>query len=222
MEDIKRIVLAFDIERSGATDQNTTIGIGASVVDDQFNELDSLFLPGYLPKQVIFEKRCWDEFWSKHPEQLELLECKDEEISLYELQHEMITAFQAFRIQWEIYAKENNIEYVIASDNCVYDGGFINEMIFKCLPGDSPLPYSASTQEYSDFIDTHNCQRGLLMIIDPSYKDWWGFSDRIEELFQTPPKRKEHDHNPANDAYTIAFDQQVLFAIRDGMIKRKS
>ena len=133
----------------------------------------------------------------------------------------MITEFQNFRKKWERIAEKNEWDYVIVSDNCVFDGGFINDMIFEYLPGVSPLPYSADKQEYNDFIDNHNCQRGLLMNVDPSYKNWWGFSNRIAELYDVPKSEKKHDHNPANDAYTIAFEQQVLFAIRDGRIKRK-
>lgn len=38
------------------------------------------------------------------------------------------------------------------------------------------------------------------------------------KLFDVPELQKAHDHNPANDAYTIAFDQQVLLAIRERRI----
>lgn len=43
-----KINLAFDIERSGATDQYDTIAIGASVLNENFIELDSLLLLGYV------------------------------------------------------------------------------------------------------------------------------------------------------------------------------
>ena len=59
------------------------------------------------------------------------------------------------------------------------------------------------------------------MAVDPSYKNNWGYTKRISELYDVPEQRVNHDHNPANDAYTIAFEQQVLFGIREGRISRK-
>ena len=37
---MKRLVLAFDIERAGASSIYNTIGLGASVIDQEFNEID--------------------------------------------------------------------------------------------------------------------------------------------------------------------------------------
>ena len=293
-----RIVLAFDIERSGATNEYDTIAIGASVVNQDFEELDSLFLPGYFSKKIIvagpkcyplqqaveqasqeaeeqasqeaveqasqeaveqasqeaeaqvpleavvspiiclppdnivspiiclrphdlvesttFEPRCWDEFWSNNLDILSILKYHGP-LTKSQRQKEMITQFQEFRANWETWAKENNYEYLLVSDNSVFDGGFVNQMIHEHLPGAKPIPYSASTGEYSSFGETHSAQRGLLMYVDQYTKEW-GFSERINELFNVPEQNKPHDHNPANDAYTIAFDQQVLFAIQDGKI----
>jgi len=60
---MKTYVLAFDIERSGATSWNgEIIGIGASVVNDKFIEVDRLFLPLYFPGKTEFEPRCKAEF----------------------------------------------------------------------------------------------------------------------------------------------------------------
>ena len=80
---------------------------------------------------------------------------------------EMINSFQEFRKKWEKYAKDNNKTPILASDNPVFDGGFINQLIFKYLSNVMPIPYSASEQEYSAFFDTHNEQRGLLFSVDP-------------------------------------------------------
>ena len=68
------LVLAFDIERSGSTDEYDTIAIGASVVDENLEELDSLLLLNYRPNETQFEDRCWEQFWSKHQEILDKLE----------------------------------------------------------------------------------------------------------------------------------------------------
>jgi len=133
----------------------------------------------------------------------------------------MIQEFQSFRARWEKYAKDKQINFLLVSDNNIFDGGFINELIFKHLPTTLPIPYSASTGNYEAFFETHSVQKGFLMAVDPSYQDNWGLSNRISELFDIPEPDKKHDHNPANDAFSIAFEQQVLFAIQEGSIKRR-
>ena len=135
----KQIVLAFDIERSGGTAEYETIGIGASVVSSELEELDSIFLPNYYPGITKFEPKCWNEFWCKFPEKLEILKY-DGPLSSQEREKEVITKFQEFRKKWEIYAKENGFSYYIVSDNNIYDGGFINDMIF------TPSEFSNATK----------------------------------------------------------------------------
>lgn len=219
------LVLAFDIERSGGRSEHDTIAIGASVVDQDLKELDSLFLPGYFkadhPTPSIFEQRCWEEFWSKNTEILDTLKYEGS-LDKYSRSLEMIQEFQAFRARWETLAKDKGYKLELVSDNNVYDGGFINEMINNFLTRELPIPYSASNpQKYKSFWETHSEQRGLLMAVDPSFKEDFGLSKRIGELYELPEMTKSHDHNPANDAYTIAYDQQVLLGIRDGRIKLK-
>ncbi len=199
------LVLAFDIERSGATNKYDTIGIGASVVDTNLHELDSLFLPGYFEKDTIFESRCWNEFWSKNLDALNLLKYTGTK-NKKERELEMITHFQTFRKKWP--------DAELVSDNNVFDGGFINDLIFNYLDDNMPIPYK--NNQYSSFWETHSQQRGLLMIVDPEYKGDYDFSKRIAKLYNIPDPQKQHDHNPANDAYTIAYDQQILLGIRDG------
>jgi len=213
------IALAFDIERSGGTDKHDTIAIGASVVDQNFNQLDSLFLPGYIPNETIFEQRTWDEFWSKHTDILNNLIYTGSK-NKKEREFEMISSFQKFRNKWEKYCSDNEFTLELTSDNNIFDGGFINQLIFNHLPNELPIPYNTQ-QKYKPFWETHSEQRGLLMAVDPSFKNNWGYSKRINELFNVPKMLLEHDHNPANDAYTIAFEHQVLLGIRDGRIKRK-
>ena len=213
------LVLAFDIERSGGTDKHDTIAIGASIVNDHFVELDSLFLKGYFPSDTVFEQRCWDEFWSKNQDKLEMF-AYNGDLCKQEREAEMINSFQAFRLKWETFCKENNCKLELVSDNNVYDGGFINQLIFDYLPLMLPIPYNTQ-QKYKSFWETHSEQRGLLMGIDPEFKHDWGLTKRIGELFNVPTMLKSHDHNPANDAYTIAFEQQVMLGIRDGRISRR-
>lgn len=220
----KTFVLAFDIEKSGGRSEHPVIAIGASVVDENLREHDSLFLKGYIRGEVKFEARCWNEFWSnpKNKAQLETFIYKGP-LSFEARQKEMIETFQAFRAKWEKKcAEDESLTLLLVSDNNVYDGGFINDMIFKHMDGVLPIPYTASSpQIFGSFFETHSQQKGLLMKLDPSYQRNWGLSRKINSMFHVPVINREHDHNPANDAYVIACEQQILFGISSGKIHRK-
>ena len=219
------LVLAFDIERTGPSIQDRTIAIGASVVDENLVELDSIFLPCYFEHDTKFDPQCWSDFWSK-PTNLKVLETLKYKGKLdrFEREAEMIKLFQAFRYKWEVYAEKFSLKFELVSDNNVFDGGFINQLIFTYLPKEKPIPYSASTGQYCSFWETHSQQRGLLLLVDPKFvqtKDW-GYTEHINKLYNVPEKSKTHDHNPVNDAYCIAFDQQILLGIRKGSIKKRT
>lgn len=214
------IVLAFDIERTGPKIKHDTIGIGMSVVNSKFEELDSLFLNSYIEGEVKFNKRCYNEFWSKHLDSLEKMKYSGEK-SFQERQKEIITEFQNFRKKWEQYSEDNGLKFELVSDNNVFDGGFINELIYKYLPNDLPIPYNAGNKQYSCFWETYSQQRSLLFMVDPDFKSNWGFPQRIAEIYELPKPLRLHDHNPVNDAYTIAYDQQVLLGIKNNTIKKK-
>jgi hypothetical protein len=219
------LVLAFDIERSGSRDEHDTIALGASVVDFKFDEVDSLFVKCYFPDDTRWEARCYDEFWSKNLDILNVLKYegpnnKDEQTKY------MIDAFQAFRQKWEDLAKTQGTTLELVSDNKVYDGGFVNRLIFDHYPNKLGLPFSVGSaevgQQYSSFWETHSTQRGILMLANPNFRSDWNLSGQIEKLFDVPkpPVTKTHDHRPDNDAYTIAREQQILLGIREGRIKR--
>ena len=226
------LVLGFDIERSGGLREHHTIGIGASVVDENGKELDSLLLRGHMPSVTNFEKRCYDEFWSKHEDKLAELEYRftDEherqfvtrEVTFAWRQADMIKKFQAFRRKWEANAKDVDLKLELASDNKSYDVCFLNEMIFDyCQDGGAELamPYTAShPQTYSAFSETHSMARGLLMAIDPAFKGKGGTTARIAELYALKPRARAHTHNPVDDAYGIAYDMQMMYAIRDARV----
>jgi hypothetical protein len=107
-----KITLAFDIERSGATDKYDTIAIGASVLDEEFKELDSLLLLGYVENKTQFEPRCWTEFWKQNTDMLNTLKYTGE-LEYEDMQREMIEQFQAFRSKWELFCKENDHELLL-------------------------------------------------------------------------------------------------------------
>lgn len=215
---MSEVVLAFDIEYSGYE----VIAIGASVVNADFIELDRFFFGNYVPDVTQFEHRCWNEFWSKTQDILDIIKYKGDQNDLKEKRElEMITQFQQFRAKWE---GEKNL--ILVTDNNIFDGGLINQLIKKYLPNTEGIPYSASKdengkQQYQPFWETFSQQKGLLMGIEPNFRSDWGLTDKIFELYEVNKPKVPHDHNPANDAYTIAYDQQILFGIRDGRIIRR-
>jgi len=224
----KRIVLAFDIEKAGPTAAYNVIAIGASVVDQDFNKLDEFFVRGYFKDQTVFEDLCMNQFWAKNLEILQKLEYdgpNDEETQ----QKEMIIAFQEFRKKWEDFSSEHEYKFELCTDNNIYDGGFINQMIRKHVPEYNPIPYntipnSNGEPEYAPFWETHSMQRGILMIVDPTFTSDWGYSDRINELYKIPEaidKNISHDHLPHHDAYNIACDLQILHGIQNNSITQK-
>jgi len=207
----KQLVLAFDIERSGATSTYETIAIGASVVDSNFKEQDRLFLSAYFPPKsdepTLFEPRCWNQFWIHQQDILKQL-IYEGSLLKKERQKEMIVQFQAFRSKWETYAKEHNMDYILVSDNPIYDGGFINEMIFQHLPDTLPIPYNACNGEYSSFLDTHSAIWGLFIKCT--------LAQKIKQIYSwIPSPKEEHDHRPDHDAFVIAYEQQMLFLLRE-------
>lgn len=193
-----KIVLAFDIETSGP--HHDLLGIGASVVDNKYNEIDSIFLPCYIENETNFDKKCYDEFWSKNLNILEKLKVSGSRESV---EKKIIKNFQEFRFKY------NDAELV--SDNPVFDGGFMNRLIAKYYPNDYVLPYDKNGN-YRHLFDVHSQQRGLLFSLDPKFAldNIFGYTKKIRELLNVNIER-DHDHNPVNDAYNIACDQQILF-----------
>ena len=142
--------------------------------------LDSLFLPGYKENETKFEKRCWNEFWSKRQDILNSLTYLGP-CNRFDRELEMIEEFQEFRKKWETYAEKNELNFELVADNNVYDGGFINELIYDHLNQNEdtdtntfPIPYNTSGK-YKPFWETRSEQRGLLIAVAPKFKEDWGY-----------------------------------------------
>lgn len=172
----------------------------------------------YLKATLDFEPRCWDQFWSKHSDKLIKLKYRGN-LSFEERQKEMIVTFQNFRQKWEDKAREMKKNFYLVSDNPVYDGGFINQMIFDYTK-DMPIPYDMS-RSYETFFDVHSMQKGFLMAKDPSFMNDWSFNKYIETHYDLPKREKEMTHDPSDDAYSIAYDFHILQLIQKGKIQNK-
>ena len=204
---MKKIVLAFDIERSGAFNTHDTLAIGAAVVNENFEILDKWQYNGYVKDQTIFEKRCYDEFWSKNLETLESLTYTGELTTKREVQKEMITQFQDFRKKWQEKCDTEKIELYLVTDNSVFDGGFVNQLIFEHLEGTMPIPYNTNGS-YETFFETTSVMKGFALAYGKTGD--WGFKNMLKDIIVFPVCPAEHDHSPANDATTIAFDAQTM------------
>lgn len=199
--------LAFDLERSGVQPQHTTIAIGASVVNSNREQLDHYLAVNYRVGKTVFEERCMREFWSKHTNILEQLAYTGP-LTPEAQECAMITEFQHFRRRWEAKARETGETLVLVSDNNVFDGAYINQLIAKHTV-DLPLPFSASyPQTYQPFWETHSLLKGCLLCLNEQDQDW-GLTERVQCLVRqdnTAAETITHDHLPHHDAYTIACD----------------
>lgn len=214
---MKTVVLAFDIERAGPTDYQNTIAIGASVVDEDLTELDRMLECGYFEGATKFDQNCWDNFWCKNEKSLKKLKYTGK-LDQYQREAEMVCAFLEFRLKWENLTEEKGWKLELVSDNGVYDGGFINQMMFEHTDY-LPIPYNVKDSSWNSLWETHSQQRGLLMAVNPEFRKDKGFSDRINALYSIKKSTIKADHTPANDAYNTARDQQVLLGIRNGKFK---
>lgn len=218
-------VLAFDIERSGPTKDYDTIGIGATVLCFDFSdksslslkEVDRLFLPGCFA-ETKFEQKCWDEFWGKDEQKVQLADLRYEgSLSPLERQKEMINAFQDFRTKWELKAEAEQANYYLVTDNAIYDGGFLNDFLMTHTKLE-PMPMTASTQRYGSLYDIDQMLNGFLMAVDPKWTPRsYGMTSRIRKLYDIKAPNIPHDHNPANDAHNIAYDFCALMGIKAGV-----
>lgn len=226
---METVVLAFDIERTGAKPEHETIAIGISVVNENFKQLDSWLIVGYIPRPIPedgtapegFEVSPWEEFWCDKQEHLEKLSIvpypqqKPQQKTQQETQQKMIIQFQEFRKKWEYRASVEGFKLEVCCDNPVYDGWFINEMLCQYLPEYHPLPYASRQISYQPLWDTDSMLRGLLATADPTYKNNWGLSNRVREIYDVETEDIDHD------AYNIACDAQIVLGVRDCRIHRR-
>jgi len=235
------IVVAVDIETSGALAENNVIGVGVSVVDDDCVELAGRAWGCYFPHRTgklqtardlahrqyhtVFEERCARDFWSTPGPAGALVDLAyTGPLGVLERHEQVIRALYAFIQVWEEWALHRGFEFEVVSDNPSFDIGLLNTWMRSYMGDTFPLPYSTLGEySYRACLDTTSLKRGLLMAVDPAWDSNWGCTKRIAQLYMCPPTRgKAHNHNPQNDAYTIAYDRQVLRGIRRGTIARRA
>jgi len=204
----EHIILAFDFEWSG----KVPIGLGCSVQNEHREELDSLFIKGYLPEKTKFEKLCKEEFWDKHPEILKLLICEDPKYDTPDkVEDHMLDSFTVFYIKWDQYAQFQNKQFHLVSDNKVFDGGIMNNLYSKWGGKMHVLPYRLTTCTYGTFWETHSMQKQVLRSI--GIEQDWNLTEKVQEVFDFEPFPWSSDHNPLNDSRCIASEYSDLLSI---------
>jgi len=213
------------------------VGICASWINPETGEkekLDGLFSP-LLRRDTVYENRCWVEFWSKYPEKLKELQYNGD-LSKDAAELSFLESYLKFRSKYEQFAEEQNKKYgpqkrfktVLVSDNVSFDIGLLDQMLLEYMPHMRPSLYCVNdnTKYNGGNPCTHSIQFGLLSAVD---KKWisrkkrsgesWSYTERIKYLYHIPECVVEHDHNPLNDAYTIADEYLDVLLIQQGKYK---
>ncbi|OJW47189.1 MAG: hypothetical protein BGO67_03685 [Alphaproteobacteria bacterium 41-28] len=187
-------VLAIDIETSGSSfKQNGIVSIGASLQDHNSNELDSFQINLVLPEGRSYEERCVKEFWSEN-----------KKIHNFVQQNavapkEAMDKFCAFLTEVETRFSD----LIVISDNPSFDIAWLNFYLDEYTDR-LPLNY-AENMTYRIIWDIYSmlkvllCERG-------DFESSWELPEKLGLKSKWPA-----DHNPLNDARTIAdyFNQIV-------------
>jgi hypothetical protein len=215
--DPKLLVLAVDIERTGASKREQTFAIGASVVNASYTELDSLLLAIWPEGEVQWEERCWNEFWSKNQNILDKLKAEaakqqtsTKRVGLKALEAGMIRDLVEFIAKHQSAAKEQGLKLLITTDNAAFDFHWINHLIGKHLQGQyNPLPYRFDNQRYGDVADMSNEMAGMKRVLQAAAVKNGMHEMVLPHGYMQAMASKQHDHMPDNDAFTIAVKQQL-------------
>lgn len=238
-------VLAYDLERTGSTGTSRVIGIGASVVDENFKELKTYLGACFKPNEALFEWSCVEEFYfGTELRELDALrkgaaspvvsftprnmldELKKKTPSSARTQDDAerlaLDGFVEFVRTAEQAALDAGATFIICSDCTVSDTHWINKLLEKYRPDLHPLPFSFLTDQWAPHFDVGQVQKGFLTQLNPNWITQGKRStETIEKYWKVPAKLKQHTHMPDSDAYTIAFDMQAVIACSNKRIPMK-
>ncbi len=214
------IVLSFSIVRAGSTDEYNTIGLAASVVDKNYNQIDSFEAGCYFEEcndtlSTIFDAQYKETFWRDKQGLLNRLKYEGG-YNPFMQEGKMICAFMKFISDWEKHAKDTGLTLEVATDNPAYNAGFVNIMISEHTDI-YPLPFTTDGQPRI-LLDTISQQKGVLSTmckfsIDPTKHN---YSRIITDVYSINnlPAYTSVDYL-LDRAYNIALDQQILNNIRN-------
>lgn len=202
---------ALDIEAANGR----ILGAGAAVMDMRTRKIIGTWLYKAHLNNMPITGRVWDEFWSKHPDQLKNLLADNQQQPFSRLMQDMINSLLAFLSKWETKADKEEVRFTIVGDNVLFDYGLMNSCIREYHEEDEPFEFprrysnspSGKIRVYNpDYFDLPAAQRALLNAVCVPHIAW-GLEGALQEAYDLPdrPKGVRNDHNPANDAVNTLY-----------------
>lgn len=184
------VIMALDVETSGPNFmRNGLVSIGVSVQDMEMREICSFQKNLTLEKEMCFDPKCWDDFWSKQPDAY----------SFVTSHASNPTVVMAELSDFISMVETSYPQCFIVSDNPSFDIAWINSYLSRYTKR-PPINYHTNGK-YRMIWDSASVQ-----------KAWCGLR-KGASFASMPSKHREllglssphiHDHNPLNDARTVA------------------
>ena len=222
-EKVPELYLTVDIERKGKQFHHGIMAIGACLGDAEGTILEQKAFCSKVPPKDEFEKRTWDEFWSKHPDVLARIDAAAVPDALSEFQ---IWLFGIEKKYGPFGRKHRDkVKFRLVSDNPAYDIGHINLELFKteieeavgavidAVREDPEL----SEDKLDKLIETGVSKIGTGSTMAEMFDDYVPTDDPSEQIAHMTPLQQQlvekhvtapHDHWPVNDATQI-YQQRV-------------
>lgn len=219
-------LFSIDIEHSGY--EIFAIGVSIYKYYNQWN-----FEPKHIEDKLFvckfdnnsFEKKCWDELWSKH---IDVLDKLKKEIK-YENEMEMIIDFYNYYNNFckkyltndgQFDGPSKYIEIRIISDNVSFDVAELNNKILKYMNISSGL--SKQMDNYIIPFDTTSYCYGIVCALNLDTQNY--SCHNILKLLNDKYKIDIiHDHNPVNDAKKEVLQlmriMNILYRINNSKLK---
>jgi hypothetical protein len=195
-------VLAVDIEASGSSKKrHGIVSIGASVQDRYSNEVANFQVNLSLPEGKEYEEKCIQNFWLKNPGAYKFVQTNTVET------HIAIERFTDFLSKVEKDFNQGG-KLRVVSDNPRFDVAWLNYYIDEYTD-----KYTLDHNMFGDFRfiwDINSMMKVLLSITRRNLNANWGLADRLG--FKS---KWVADHNPLNDARTIADYYNQIVAQMD-------
>lgn len=208
-------IMAFDIESTGYHDmvsRPVIIGIGGVLMDSELNVVDKIFLPALTP-DVKFEPGCWSSFWSKHTEQLEVMRIEGKYDNVIR------------EVARKLYDWINECDHAhhgairIVSDNPSFDIHHLSDLVVRYV--DSGAPFTHILGRYKSVYDTNSILHTVSMSGEYGADEDLVVAE-MEKQYDIPASSVVHDHNPVNDAITIARSYWIVWSVYSKKYNRRS
>lgn len=207
--------LVIDVETSGADlVKNFLLATGACVVDSKTGCIDKSdeFLVYYQkPLETDFEQRCRVEFWDKKNEfseytNMKLLEIQQQKFGIVD----PTEGTEKFQDYLEEMAKKYVNDLVIITDTAGFDVAWINYYLGKFSSSKRILSLNYVTGKYQPTRDVTSFYMGIGCHLPED--GLWGSKEVALSILngKFPDFKVEHDHNPLNDAKTIAMQATYI------------